>query len=328
MTVPILQTPVGYVERYPAAVEFAETQMSILWPPDEYPTENDVQEVLIDCDEAERHGVLTALKLFTRYELVAGNEYWGNRIAKKYKYACIRRMANMFSAAELNSHAPFYFSLSKHLNLDSEEHQEDYKRFDILVDRLKFVEDCVSSDNDLLSVAVFSMIEGAVLYSSFAYMKSMKANGNNRFKNLVSGLNASVVDENLHAEGGAWLFKQHLKEVQEKDETFDVKGLKSSIYKAAEDIVAHEDEIIALMFERGAPRSITETQLKNFVRSRVDICLQNIGLKKLFKVSHNPVADWFYDGINSVKLHDFFNSSGTDYHRKWSKEKLKNVWRS
>jgi len=102
------QTPqTAYIETYPEAIKFAEEQFSILWPPKEYPVQNDIHEVLTSFSEQEIHGIVTVLKLFTRYELWAGTEYWGERVMKRYPRVCIQRMANQFAHAELNCHAPF-----------------------------------------------------------------------------------------------------------------------------------------------------------------------------------------------------------------------------
>lgn len=96
----------AYIVTYPEAIAFAETQFSIAWPPSEYPVEEDLHELLTKASEADRHAVTTVLKLFTKYELVAGNDYWGNRIMKRFPRVCIQRMANAFAYAELNMHSP------------------------------------------------------------------------------------------------------------------------------------------------------------------------------------------------------------------------------
>lgn len=267
--------------------------------------------------------MITTLKLFTNYELKAGNEYWGNRIAKKYPRVCIQRMANAFANAELNMHAPFYNQLNKALNLDTELFYSSYKDNETLNERMLFIDECISSKDDLLSLAVFSMVEGAILYSAFAFLKHFRAGGKNKFKNLVSGINASVKDENLHALGGAWLFNTHLEEAGTK---VDKELLDSNIYLAAIKIFEHEKEIISMLFEKGNIHGITATQLENFVQSRLNICLNNLGLKSHWEVKYNPIADWFYDNINALKLHDFFDAGGSDYSRNWIQQEFVVKW--
>jgi ribonucleoside-diphosphate reductase beta chain len=313
----------SYIETYPAAIKFAEQQAAIAWPPKEFPVEEDIHEVKTNCTDAEKHGVISTLKLFTNYELKAGNEYWGNRIAKKYPRVCIQRMANAFANAELNMHAPFYNELNKALNLDTEEFYTSYKEDKVLKERMEFIDECISSKDDLLSLAVFSMVEGAVLYSAFAFLKHFRTGGKNKFKNLVSGINASVRDENLHAVGGAWLFNTHL---EEAGSSVDKEKLEKDIHKAAEKIFEHEKEIISMLFAEGSITGITPVQLEHFVQSRLNICLNNLGFKNHWEVKYNPIADWFYDNINSLKLHDFFDTGGSDYSRNWSQQGFVIKW--
>lgn len=315
----------SYIVTYPDAVAFAEAQAAIAWPPLEIPVESDMQEFLTLSSESDKHAITTILKLFTKYELVAGNEYWGNRIAKKYPRVCIQRMANAFANAELNMHAPFYNELNKVLNLDTEEFYNSYLEDETLKSRMDHIGQIVSSKDDLLSVGAFSMVEGAVLYSAFAFLKHYRTGGKNQFKNLISGINFSVRDENLHAEGGAWLFKQHLKELKEaggftkKQEV----SLIEELHVMAKTIYEHECKIIDMIFERGNIPGITSKQLQHFVQSRLNMCLDNLGVPRVFKVTYNPIADWFYDNINSVKLHDFFDTTGNEYHRNWNMEDFK-----
>ena len=73
----------------------------------------------------------------------------------------------------------------------------------------------------LKSIAVFSMIEGAILYSSFAFLKHFQAEGKNKLVNVTAGINFSVRDENLHSMAGAWLFKTLLAECELSDEEIE-----------------------------------------------------------------------------------------------------------
>ena len=140
----------------------------------------------------------------------AGVEYWGGRIMRRYPSACIQRMATAFANAELNMHAPFYNELNKALNIDTLEFYTSYVDTPVLKERMDFIDDLISSKDDAISIAVFSMVEGVTLYSTFAFFKHFRANGKNKLKNLVSGINASVRDETLHSTGGAWLFSKEL----------------------------------------------------------------------------------------------------------------------
>jgi ribonucleotide reductase beta subunit family protein with ferritin-like domain len=446
-----------------APIDFANKQLQILWFPDEIKVEKDIQDILVNMTESERHGVITVLKLFTLYELFAGDEYWGTRFKEIFDDADMHRMAAVNAMIELAVHAPFYKKLNEALHIDNEDFYISYVNDPVLADRMKFIGEVISSDNDLFSLASFSMVEGAILYSSFAFLKHFQARGKNKLLNVVRGINFSVRDENCldketevltplgwkkitevslsdevlqydtktgetsfvhpsnlvttisdtslvfesnnyhqrvtpnhrmilkdgevlaknasgkevfiagkfnagsfekgytdgieistqfhepetfycltvpgsafviksnekisvtgncHSLGGAWAFKvrkQELNLTPEQDQE-----LKETIFAAAQRLYEHECRIAQMIFEKGGIDGITETQLTHFVQSRINECLKELGYEKLFDVKYNPIADWFYDGINGFAFNDFFSGMGNSYHRKWDENDF--VW--
>lgn len=307
------QEKLTYTIDYPEAIKLATTQLNIFWHPDEIAVEKDLHDLKTNLTEAEYHGVVTTLKLFTLYELIAGKEYWSGRVMKSFPRPDIQRMANAFSFFELNVHAPFYAKINECLGLSTDEFYSEYVNDPILRNRMEFIEEIVKGRDDLFSLAVFSIIEGAVLYSSFAFLKHFQSEGKNKLINLCAGINFSVRDENLHSVGGAWLFRTLLQEQGLSGEEWS--WLKECIREACELIREHEFRIIDMIFEKGKIEGITETQLKHFVESRIDLCLDQLGLEKMYKPSYNPIAKWFYKNINGGQFHDFFTKVGNEYHR-------------
>jgi ribonucleoside-diphosphate reductase beta chain len=323
--VPQLLTPKStYTIDYPQAVEFADKQNSIFWLHSEIDIQKDIQDILVELTPAERHGVLYVLKLFTQYELSVGGEYWLNVVLNKFPRPDIQRMASCFGFFELNVHAPFYNKINEALHLNTDEFYLSYKQDSVLVDRMSFIDKALNDDDLLYSLGVFSLVEGAVLYSNFAFLKHFQANGKNKLKNLVAGINFSVRDENLHSLGGAWLFRQLLQESElsksEQQELF------SKIKDAASKILEHEYQIVDNIFQEGEIEGINAISLKQFVNSRVELCIQNLGIKVSNSASAdqaatpNPIAEWFYLGISQTVIHDFFNTLGSQYHRDWNEE--------
>lgn len=321
MTTPRILTPKKtYTFDYPVAIDFADTQMDIFWHPNEIEVEKDLHDLKTNFTEAEQHGVITTLKLFTLYELSVGLEYWQGKVMKNFKRPDIERMANCFSFFELNVHAPFYNKLNQVLGLDTDEFYNSYTDDPILNSRMEWI-DTVVADKDLaLSIATFSMIEGAILYSNFAFLKHFQSEGKNKLVNVTAGINFSVRDENLHSEAGAWLYKTLNSEGYEGFYTKEEREAK--IYEAAHNVFEHECRIIDMIFEKGQIKGITDLQLKNFVQSRIDLCLSNLGLTPIFKPKYNPISNWFYKNINSGQFHDFFVKVGNEYNRDWTENKF------
>lgn len=327
-TEPIYQAPEGWIIEYPQFSKLADEQMHTFWPWDEPEVENDVQDVRVRMTEAEKHGITFLLKLFTKYEMFAGDDYWSKRIMDTFKRPEIQRMASLFSAVEMNSHAPFYNKINELLYIDTEEFYSEWKESPILTERMKFISKVVGNDNDLISLAGFSFIEGAVLYSSFAFFKHFQAQecGKDLIKNICRGINLSVADENTHAVGSALLFNQIY---QESDLSSEQKGtLTDIVYDLGREVYEHEAAIVDTLFEKGPINGITAEQLKDFVKHRANLCLTNLGYKELYEPDEldNFIASWFYANINSVQFHDFFTGSGSEYHIKWDERKFGEVW--
>lgn len=303
---------------YPAAIQMAETQMEVYWLPTEINIEKDTQDLRVNMTSAEQHGVITTLKLFTLYELLVGNEYWGGRIRKSFPRPDIEFMATTFGFVEIGIHARFYNRLNEVLMLDTDEFYESYAQDETLKSRIDFV-NAMADDEDLaLSVGVFSMLEGAVLYSSFAFLKHFQSQGKNLLKNVCSGINFSVRDENLHALAGAWLFNTLCEE--EGYGHLRMMELETKLRTAAVTIYEHECRIIDMIFEQGPIEGISPEDLKTFVKSRINLCLANLYIDPLYSVDENPIADWFYKGINSYQFGDFFYGVQNEYNRNASEE--------
>lgn len=320
-----LLTPTkSYVTCYPDAIRFAEEQESIFWTAKEITVEKDKQDMLVNMTEAERHGVITTLKLFTLYELIAGNEYWLGRVKETFPRPEIQRMCSVFGMFELNVHAPFYSKLNDVLGLSTDDFYESYLADPVLSSRISFIDSIVNDPDPLVSLGAFSLVEGAVLYSSFAFLKHFQALGKNKLLNVVRGINFSVRDENLHATAGAWLYRTLRHELAQRPEGFPYLGnVESYLREVAHKVYEHECRIVDMIFERGEIEGITSDQMKRFVKSRINSCLSQLGIVPIFEVINDDISKWFYDNINSVTFNDFFTGIGSNYNRSWKQENFK-----
>lgn len=321
MSVQIETPKYEFTVDYPEAVAFAEQQESVFWPSNEVKVGKDKQDILVNMTESERHGVITTLKLFTKYELIIGDEFWINFVFKNFpRPADIQPMAALFAAMELQVHAKFYSTLNEELGLATDDFYKEYLDDPDLVSRVKFLSDALSGKDKLKALGSFTFGEGAVLYTSFAYLKHFQSKGKNKLLNVVSGINFSARDENLHSEAAAWLFKtykQELLDAGQIDQDY-CDRLESYIVDAAKTVLEHEKVIIQKIFEKGKIDGITEKQLENFAQSRINLCLRNMGYEDLFEVTYNPISEWFYRGISGYQAQDFFSSQGNQYTRNWS----------
>jgi ribonucleoside-diphosphate reductase beta chain len=296
-------------------IEFADQQLKVFWTAEEINVEKDIQDVLVNFTESEKHAVITTLKLFSIYETHAGSEYWGSRYKGMFNGAEFHRMASVFSMFELAVHAPFYNKINQLLHLDTPDFYMSYLDSPILKARVEHIGEIIDHEDDLISLGVFSMVEGVILYSNFAYLKHYQSQGKNKLMNVVRGINFSVRDESLHSVAGAWSFKYKMSQKNYSDQY--KKEIEVKIRQAANRIYEHECQIIAMLFEKGDIKGITEHQLECFVQSRINLCLAELGFEKEYDVKYNPIATWFYDGINKFQFNDFFSGAGREYNRNW-----------
>lgn len=315
------------IEENKEPVEFADQQLKVFWLPDEVKVEKDIQDVLVNFTEAEKHAVITTLKLFSIYETHAGDEYWGGRFKKMFDGAEFHRMASVFAMFELAVHAPFYNKINQLLHIDTPEFYMSYVNDPVLKERVEHIGEMISHHDDLISLGAFSMVEGAILYSNFAFLKHYQSQGKNKLLNVVRGINFSVRDENIHSVAGAWCFRHKLAKFGNGE---IAKAYKEDIEKkltlVAHKILEHEKLIIAKLFEKGNIPGITAHQLENFVMSRLNKCMEQLGFAKIYDVTYNPIGEWFYKGINDYQFNDFFSGMGNQYHRNWDETAF--VWKN
>lgn len=327
MAAQILTPRASYGTDYLAAISFAEEQTSVIWFAEEVEVEKDIHELKTNCTEAEYHGIISTLKLFTHYELHVGLNYWQGYVSKHFPRPDIQRMASVFAMFELNVHAPFYNKINELLGLDNEEFYNSYLDDPILKDRMEWLEKRAASSettyDKLKSVGIFSMIEGAILYSSFAFLKHFNNDGKNKFQNINAGINFSAIDENMHSRAGAWLFNTLLHEtLEDGTDPIPLDKLASELEVTAWILFEHERQIIHKIFEKGPIPGISARMLEAFVQHRLDTCLEQMGYPPVFEPEYNPIKDWFYLDIDSSTLHDTFIAIGNDYKRDWNKNKF------
>mgnify|MGYP000494921015 CR=1 FL=1 len=320
----------GWVIEYPQFDKLADEQLHTLWPWNEPDVENDIQDLRVYMSEQEQYAVTENLKLFTLYEMHVGDCYWAGRIMKKYKRPEIQRMASLFSAVEFNSHAPFYNRVNELLFLDNEEFYSSWKLDTVMSERMEMIGKAASDPNELISSAAFSFIEGAVLYSSFAFFKHFQSQacGKDLIKNVCRGINLSVGDENTHAVGGALLFNTMVKELGSAFTKEERQYVEDRITSVAYSVYEHECKLVDRLFAKGDLGGITQSNMYDFIKHRINLCLEQIKLPKIFAEDDMDgfIESWFYKDINAVALHDFFAGNGSEYNLDWKEEKFGSVW--
>lgn len=324
-----IETPTeSFVEHYPWAVEFAQKQQAIFWPAEELGVEEDEADFRHGLTEAERHGVLEAQSILTKYEaMIGGDEFWGGRIAKLFPRPEIIRMCACFANVELNSHAPFYKIGNEVLGVATDEFYSKWQEDPVLSQRVAYLDKMSQDKNPLKVTAALTFMEGAVLFSIFGYFKGFNTKGHNKIPHFVSGIDASAKDENFHSMASSALFQVCLKEriAAGNHSDKDQASLERAIRKIARTVYEHELRIIEKLFAMGDSTVVTKAELIHFLQDRINICLQRLSMPPMFKHETGEISSWFYEQLNKVKMPDFFAATQVQYTKNWKAYKL--TWR-
>lgn len=307
----------SYVDKYPQFVDAVIFQKEdLFWSQKEIDLTKDKHDLRKRLNDAQRHAISFNQRLFTKYENVIGVDYWSNIVLKRYKRHELQRLAICFGDVEMNIHFPFYRKVNEVLGVHNDEFYSAFETDPILVERVKFMQTLVSDKDTLASMGGFAFMEGAVLFTAFAMIKSLGVKGQNFMPNLIAGIDFSVLDENFHFETASEIFK--LQKKQEKRSKEELKELEEKIYKHAEYVYDHECVIVDAMLAKGDIPNASKDELKAFARSRCNIVLQGLGYKPLFDESGDTISAWFYSSMNSFKLNDNFFTRGRNYKREFT----------
>lgn len=302
---------------YPTAFSFQNAQSEHYWTHTDIEVDADLVGYKTDFTPEEQHGISTVLKLFTTYEVLVA-DYWVEVIYRWFPKPEIRAMAQTFSAIEAE-HALFYDKLNNKLGLSTEEFYLEFTKDKAMQERVSLITEYINGATDergvALSLAAFSFIEGVILYSSFAFLLSFQQAPKNKLKHIAAGLKYSVRDEALHSDAGSWLFNTLTHESA-------LTGLTEDILTIAEASYDIEEKIIDNIFSKGTIKGITAYQMKEFIKSRINLKLKDIGIAPLYKVEYNPISRWFYKTINAIEVTDFFDQRSSEYKNSWNFSKI------
>jgi ribonucleotide reductase beta subunit family protein with ferritin-like domain len=167
-------------------------------------------------------------------------------------------------------------------------------------------------------------MEGAVLYSSFAFIKSFNMGGHNMIPHIAAGVDISCKEEHSHFQFSSWVYRQLM--LEESDlgliDEADKADRQSMCLRLAKAVYAHEKLIIEKIFSQGEIRTITQKEILHFVRNRIDVVLQGLNCPVLFGDEDGTVSNWFYDALSTYKFADFFANNQIQYVRNWNRAEL------
>jgi ribonucleoside-diphosphate reductase beta chain len=293
---------------YPEAHDYFVKQSNSHWLWTSISLAKDIEDFINRLPPESKQCIGHILKGFVTVEQLVA-DYWSSKVSKWFPKPEIAMMANTFAAMEA-IHTKSYAYLNESLGLN------EYEAF--LVDptvstKLNSLIDVKGDtiEEKAKSLAVFSAFgEGVMLFSSFAILMNFS-----RF-DLMTGVGKIVryssLDENLHSEAGCWLFREVIKE----NPHIWTDEFKKTIYQAARDCVSIEDQTIEQAFKLGSVHGVSEHGMKQFIRHRANIKLQELGLKANWRNLDKEALkelDFFDSMFAGVELQDFISTKPTAY---------------
>lgn len=316
----MIMTPTdSYVRHYPGFVDFANKQLEDqFWTSTEMKVELDRMQLLYELSPEQTHAVKFVLNLFVRYELQVG-DMW-QKIGKLFPRPEIQLVSSVIEMIERAVHAEFYNQLNIQLGLDTEEHYLSFMNDPVLRERVEWLGNLLKVDDDpILALAIFSMTETAILFSSFAILKSFQSNGNNMIPVVVRGTNQSALDEDLHGQASAAILNQYFAEIGTT--LFNDKERYQKVRKAVHYAYEHEERIIDMAIPSEKLNGVLKSDFKKFVQKRLNIYLERLGLPPEFENTESPVEEWFELNTVAYKVVDFFTPGvGSEYEQGWSED--------
>jgi ribonucleoside-diphosphate reductase beta chain len=291
---------------YEEAYNFYIKQQLVHWTKDEIKMAQDLQDWRYNLTDAEKKVVGGILKGFTQMEILVG-DYWRN-VANWFPKPEVAMMASVNSYFE-TIHQSSYAMINEELGLDDFQafmHDEETKA------KLEYFMDNPNTSDvfDIArSLAVFSAFaEGCLLFSSFAVLLSFQKE--NLLKGVSQIVNFSIRDEEIHSQGGIYLFNTLCKENANIR-----KLLEQDILEAAKLTKDLEFAFIDKLFDNNTIRTLSKEQLKNFITHKINVKLKALGYEAQFYVSQELLQEmsWFDELSSAQKIGDFFAVRVSDY---------------
>ena len=297
---------------YPEVLQFTEAINKSFWVHTEVDFTADVQDFHSHLTESEQSAIKNSLLTIAQIE-VSVKSFWGN-LYNHFPKPELNGLGSTFAECEFR-HSEAYSRLLEVLGYNDE--FEKLIEVPVVKQRIAFLSGALSKVNStnereyVISLILFTiLIENVSLFSQFAVVLSFT-----RFKGLMKNVSNIIawtsVDEQLHANAGIYLINK----LKEEYPGLIDKALIEQTTSLITDFIEIEEQIIDWIFLEGEIDTITKNDLLNFIKFRVDECLQKINFPEQFFISHSQYEPmkWFEEEVFANSLDDFFAKRPVEY---------------
>lgn len=300
---------------YPEVVSFGEAIQHAYWLHSEWNFISDISEFHSYLSPKEKTAIKRAMLAISQIE-VAVKKFW-TKIGNVFPKPEINQVGVIFGESEVRHSNAYSFLLEK-LGLNKEfETLLDVPEIRGRVEYLsKYLDYADQDDKNKFSVALalFSLfVENVSLFSQFAIVKSFNKH-KNLLKDMDNVIQATMVEEQVHARFGMWLLN---KAREEHPEIFN-EDFYNKINVACIKAYEAEKKIIDWILEDGDLDFLTKSTLNEFLKHRFNESLIGIGGVGLFDVDYKELEklQWLNEELIGQVHTDFFHKKSTNYSKK------------
>jgi ribonucleoside-diphosphate reductase beta chain len=282
------------------------------WTDKEFNFKTDVQQFKVVLTDQEREIIVRTLSAISQIE-VAVKTFWA-KLGENLPHPSLQDLGYVMANIEvIHNHA--YERLLKILDL--EDVFEENLKLDFIQGRVKYLRKYThrfykdSKKQYLYALILFTLfVENVSLFSQFYVI-----NWFSRHKNVLKDTDQQVKytrnEENIHAIVGMTIINTIR---DEHPELFD-EDLEARIAQEAVEAFKAESKIIDWMVNGYKEQGLNANILKEFIKSRINESMQQIGFKPVFELDLELLKDalWFEEELHGNNMSDFFNTRPVEY---------------
>lgn len=301
-------------DHYPWAKDFIDAMHDGFWTDKEFSFTSDKQDFAVSMTKEEKNIIIKTLSAIAQIE-IAVKKFWA-KLGDNLPHPSLVDLGLVLASVEV-IHNNAYQRLLDELGLNDV--FEENLKLDVIAGRVnylqkynkKFYKD--SKKQYIYALILFTLfVENVSLFSQF-YIILWFERYRNVLKDTAQQVNYTKREEDLHAKAGIKLINTIRLEFPE---LFD-EELETKILNEADEAFKSESKIIDWIVGEWSDKRISAAVLKEYVKSRINDSLYQIGFKQLYELDINLIRDfeWMNEDCLGNNSTDFFHQRPTEYSR-------------
>lgn len=299
-------------DNYSWARDFIDAMHSGFWTDKEFSFTADKQDFKVNLTEEERGIIVRTLSAIAQIE-IAVKKFWA-KLGDNLPHPSLVDLGLVLSSVEVIHNLAYQRLLDE---LDLNHVFEENLKLDVINGRVNYLQKYNkkyykdSKKQYVYALALFTLfVENVSLFSQF-YIILWFERFRNVLKDTSQQVNYTKREEDLHAKAGIKLINTIR---SEHPELFD-EELETKILQEANEAYKSEAKIIDWIVGQWSDKRISANILKEYIKSRINDSLYQIGFKQLYEIDINLIRDfeWMNEDCLGNNSTDFFHQRPTEY---------------